>query len=55
VIGANRHKLRLIPDRTDGSAYVFQLGGVVTDSFTYVANDNSTNSNTATVTISIAP
>jgi hypothetical protein len=55
VLGANRHKLRLIPDRTDGSAFVLQLRGPLTDSFTYVANDNATSSNNATVTITIAP
>jgi hypothetical protein len=54
VVGANRDKLRLIPDRTEGSAHVFQLRGALTDSFTYVANDNATSSNTATVTITIA-
>ena len=54
VVGANRHKVRPVTDNTPGSAYVFQLGGVLTDSFTYVANDIATSSNTATVTITIA-
>ncbi len=55
VIGANSNKLQLIPDRANGSAYVYQLRGPLTDSFTYVANDGGANSNPATVTITLQP
>jgi hypothetical protein len=54
VVAANRHKFRMVTDNTAGSAAVVQLRGLVTDSFTYVANDIATSSNTATVTITIA-
>ena len=55
VIGANSNKLKLIVDRANGSAYVFQLRGPITDSFTYVANDGGANSSPATVTITLQP
>lgn len=53
VFGANSAKLQLIPDRAPGSAYVYQLRGTLTDSFTYVANDGGANSNPVTVTITV--
>ena len=55
VIGANSKKFDLVPDRARGSAYVYQIGGTLTDTFTYVANDGVGNSNVATVTITLAP
>ena len=55
VFGANTQKWQLIPDRANGAAFVYQLGGSLTDSFTYVANDGGANSNTATVTITLQP
>lgn len=55
VFGANSAKLQITPDRANGSAYVYQVRGSLTDSFTYVANDGGTNSNPVTVTITIRP
>jgi FG-GAP repeat/Bacterial cadherin-like domain len=53
VFGANSDKLQLIPDRAPGSAYVYQLRGPLTDSFTYVARDAAASSNLVTVTITV--
>jgi hypothetical protein len=53
AIGANSGKFNSIPDKGAGSAYVYQIGGTLTDSFTYMVNDGTEDGNTATVLISL--
>jgi hypothetical protein len=55
LIGANSQKFAPVPDNGPGSAYVYRVGGTITDMFTYVAHDGIASSKPATVTITIRP
>jgi hypothetical protein len=53
AVGANSGKFNATMDGLPGAAYVFEVNGATSDSFTYVASDGTDLSNTALVSITI--